>query len=428
MENNNAFVCVLKNINKIEGKDRIVKADITLNSVCISEAVVGVDSKDGDLVVFFDSNMCLKPSILDLNPEMGKYLLKGGRVKAQKFSGILSTGLCIPIDKFYSFFKSKKEATSTLGEGYSFNFIDGVEICSKYTPPAPKHTPQANKKKPKKDKTVKIVEGGFPLHKDTEQLLRNMYKINPSDSIEVSRKVHGTSARIARTLVHKKLSFIDKVAKYLGVNVKDTEFVYAYGSRTVTKQVEISDFNKNLKHFYGSDIWTDAGNRFFKGKLKEGEHIFYEVCGYMPRGGAIQKMGKAVYSYGCSTNDYRVYVYRIAYMTQNGKLMELSVPEYRLRCEELGVEAVTQYYNGIAKDKYPEIKIDDDWHKNFVVKLKEDYLDKPATDCVGGAWDEGVVVRKSYGAIEAFKLKSPKFILGESAAVEKDEITDTEEQ
>ena len=74
MVNNQAFCATLKNIRKIEGADRIVQADVTLNDIVITSIVTGVDTKENTPVVYFDSNMCLSDKMIETYPELKTYL------------------------------------------------------------------------------------------------------------------------------------------------------------------------------------------------------------------------------------------------------------------------------------------------------------------------------------------------------------------
>jgi hypothetical protein len=96
MDNNKGFVAYLRNISKIEGADKIVKAWVTLNNIPITSVVVGVNTKENTPVIYFDSNMALSDftvsSIDKLSPDYGKegflsvgnYLAKGNRVRCIK--------------------------------------------------------------------------------------------------------------------------------------------------------------------------------------------------------------------------------------------------------------------------------------------------------------------------------------------------------
>jgi len=437
MENNKAFVAKLGNIKNIEGADKIVQASVILNDIPITTVVVGVETKENTPVVYFDSNLALSNEFITaidkLSPDYGKedfkgigtYLARGNRVKAIKLRGCISNGLAIEVEKFILSIHPDKDIYV---EGFAFNELNGFEICKKWLPP--KHNvPSTNKKKKDNSKNEeRILEGHFPEHQDTEQLTRNISRINPEDVLHISTKVHGTSCRTGNVLVERKFNIFEKILSSF-IPIQKHEYHYAYGSRRVTKKIDSIKMNKNLNHFYSYDIWTDAGEKYFKGKLHKGENVFYEIVGWTPDGTPIQKIGKYIYNYGAELNTYKIFVYRITLTNEDGYVVELDTQAVRNRCKELDVEPVSQLYYGKAKDLFPELNISEHWHKNFLEKLQEKYLEKDCNTClVKGTPDEGIVVRREVGYIDALKLKSLRFLSGESESYDKNTSTDIEEQ
>lgn len=86
----------------------------------------------------------------------------------------------------------------------------------------------------------------------------------------------------------------------------------------------------------------------------------------------------------------------------------------RERCEELGVQPVTEFYFGKARDLF-SIPVDDSWRVNFLERLKVEYLEKTAMDNLcKKVPDEGIVLRRESGTISVFKLKSLSFLKKET--------------
>jgi len=203
MENNTAFVATLKNITKIEGADKIVRADVALKGVTVASIVTGVDTKEDTPVVYFDSNLCLSEILLKDFPDLGRYLGKGGRVKTVKLRGCISNGLVVDIDKFYGYTNKK-----VLEEGFSFTELGGKEMCHKYIVPV--RVQNNSEKKGRKGKVLsRMLPGMFHFHVDTEQLLRNAFKVNPESVVSLSTKIHGTSFIASRCLVLKKMGVLE---------------------------------------------------------------------------------------------------------------------------------------------------------------------------------------------------------------------------
>jgi hypothetical protein len=427
MNNNMAFVAYLENIQPIIGADKIVQADVVLNGIKITQVVVGVDTKPHTKIVYFDSNMCLEQSFInavdkqseDYGKEgfksLGLYLSKNGRIKVVKLKNIISNGLAVEVSKFAQFTTDiDMEGLPMLPE--SFTSIGGTEICHKYQPPQ-KRVQVQGKKGHRVKATSRLIPDQFHFHTDTDQLLRNVHKLNPDQVISISRKIHGTSAIASYCLVKRKLSLIERIAKMIGINVTDTEYDYIYASRTVVKN------DATTSGFYKEDIWTEAGNKNFKTKLHPGESVYYEIVGFLPSGGAIQKG----YRYDCAPGTYKIAVYRITLTGLDGTVYEYGWQAMKQRCVELQVPMVQEYYYGRASDFPLYVNPEpENWVSYFVDDLKQAYLEKKAQDCDGNP-DEGIVIRIEGLNIEAYKLKSESFLLKESKAHEE-EVIDIEEE
>lgn len=418
MENNMAMICSVKNIRPIENRDKIVTADIMLQDIAIANVIVGKGQfKENDLVVYFDSNMCLSEAILKDYPDLSKYLAKNGRVKCIKLGGVISNGLTLHLNQIEKYTKDK----SIFKEGYSFLELNGTSICHKYVPiiNVQRNGTRKNSKDKKIRKISRMIEGQFHFHVDTDQLLRNAHRIKPDNIISISRKLHGTSCIVSNSLVKKKLSWMDKIAKFFGINVVETEYDIIYASRSVIKN---GCFESGNKGFYKEDIWKVACDKFFKGNLVQGESVYFEIYGYLSSGAMIQKN----YSYGCLPYNHNIGVYRITRTSPDGNVIELGWQAMKERCMEMNVPHVQEYYFGKASDLY-DIPVDEDWTKNFVAKLQENYLEKNADDCGPNIPDEGIVVRVESKNIVVFKLKSLKFIKKESDNNEEG-VADMEEE
>ena len=404
--NNQAVVAYLKNITAIEGADKIVQADVVLNGIKITQIVTAVGTEENTLIVYFDSNLCLSDEVLKQYPKFGTYLAKGNRVRTIKLKGVISNGLAVNVSDFYLY-----ESPHAFFEGYSFTHLCGIEVCKKYAPPLKVANIQHNpKKKGRKPPASRMVEGQFYFHVDTSQLLKNAHRINPDSVISISRKVHGTSAIAANCLVKTKKKGLGKLLFWKELP-KQYDMVYA--SRSVIKN-GVLGAPLTLKDggYYGYDLWKEEGEKHFKGKLYQGESVYYEIVGFTPTGSCIQKG----YDYGCAPNESKVYVYRITKTGQDGHVVEYGWQAVKGRCLELNVTPVTEYYFGRAKDLFPCISESTTWVNDFIGKLKETYLEKICPDCKNKMADEGIVLRVESSNIEVYKLKSELFILGESKA------------
>mgnify|MGYP001416545720 CR=1 FL=1 len=205
MENNKAVVCKIGFFEDIKNKQKIITAKVFLKGVPLTQVVVGKgDYNEGDLVVYFDSNLCIEQSVIEAidkqnenyNKEgfvsLSRYLAKGNRVKSIRLGEAISDGLVIPVEKFESFLDKKTK--SSFNEGFSFNDLGDIHICHKYVPPVKQQSTPGSKKDRKKRKLIsRVIPNMFKFHVDTQQILRNVHRLNPEMVASVSRKIHGTS-------------------------------------------------------------------------------------------------------------------------------------------------------------------------------------------------------------------------------------------
>lgn len=431
MENNKAYVARIGNFQPIEGADRIIQASVVLNGVVQTQVVVGKnDYNEGDFVVYLDSNLCLDPIIIEAIDKLhkdygkegfvslGRYLAKGNRVKTVKLKGCISDGLVVSIEKFEQFID--KKTRELFNEGFSFNDLGSTHICHKYFPPVRMQPTPGSKKDRKKRKLIsRIIPEMFNFHIDTLALLKNSHKLYPEMVASCSRKVHGTSFICSNTKVLKKLKWYEILLKKAKVNIVDWEYDYLYASRTVVKNDLL-----NGTGFYSVNVWQDAGEKYFKGKLHNGETIYGEIVGYLP---GTQTYIQKPFDYGCNVGEYKIAVYRITLTSDDGTVSEYSWNAMKERCKELNVPMVEEYFYGRLGDMYKDIAWDENWNVNFIQRLQEVFLEGDCPLCKNKVPEEGIVIRPDSLYIEPFKLKSKRFILKESELKEKEDFVDIED-
>lgn len=413
MGNNEAIVITIGDIQPIEGADRIVSAGVFLKGTKITQVIVGKDQfNEGDLAVYFDSNLCLSDDVIKQDPKLNTYLSKGNRVRCITLKNTMSNGLILPIDFFKPFV-----SIWTLVEGFSFTELNGTKICWKYIVSVRQPSVRGMKVKGKrKVLTSRVIPEMFKFHIDTQQLLRNAHVIKPDTVLSISRKIHGTSFVVSYTAVKRKLSFIDRIAQRIGVPVVDTEYDHLYSSRNVVKN------DKMDGGFYDTDVWTHVGKKHFEFKLHAGETVYGEAYGYLPSGGMIQKP----FDYGCTDGETKIAVYRITLTSADGTVAEYDWEAMKQRCVELDVPMVEEFYYGKAKELFA-IPIDDNWNYNFIKGLQFEYLEKDCPYCKTKCPDEGIVIKISGLYINSYKLKSERFLLKESKLKEDEAFEDVED-
>lgn len=422
----------------LDGLDNLVGTSVFGNTCIIPKSYNLTDH-----YVFFPSETQLAQSYLsknnlyrnsNLNEDQKSkgYFEDNGRIKAIKFKGNKSTGIVMPIS---SLLNTVGVTKNRYEQGVEFNEIDGTMICKKFVVvvKGSNNTPKVNKV------LDEIIDSRmFPEHLDSAHLLKYLDNLNLNDHISITIKVHGTSARVAKTLIKRKLKWHEKIAKKLGVQVVEEEYNYVVGSRRVIKSVGFSEL-KNKNHFYEEDLWTKVARENFEGKLHDGEAVYFEIYGKDYTGAEIQKG----YSYNCSTP--QIHVYRISRINPKGIETDLSWKQVKMRCIELGVNPVITDYEGklsslllnVVKctidDFIPEkISIDGStppseptWKAKFQKYMQDKYLDH-ASWLDNSVIEEGVCLRvENYPIPKVYKLKSPLFLIHETKQADA-EVVDVE--
>lgn len=207
----------------------------------------------GKIVVYFPIECQINPVILsklDLfadknlnqNKEVAGYFDHKGRVRAIKLRGQPSEGFIMPLYHFDyatdSNIIESLDCTKLINK--EFDTIDKKDeemwICRKYVP-----APARNSGTGPKSRTSfsnLLIENQFKFHKETPKLSANLHQLQPEDIISISYKLHGTSAVFANLLTKRKLSILERIAKWLGANIQTTEYSKMYSSRSVIKHIE----------------------------------------------------------------------------------------------------------------------------------------------------------------------------------------------
>jgi len=273
----------------------------------------------------------------------------------------------------------------------------------------------------------------------TENLRRNMHKLNPEDTIGIHYKKHGASAVFANIPTLRPLKWWEKILVKLGVNVDNKIYDIVYSSRTVIKNKYINTEIGN--GFYGEDIWKVVAKEIGH-LIPKNWTIYGEILGYTPKGSHIQKG----YDYGCLPSgkqdspiidpQHKFYVYKISIVNPDGKVIYLTDKQIEEYCEKVGLlYKDTFIYYGKAKDLFNIEGLGTDefsvslWQNQFLNYLESKYNEKDCYMCVNKVPEEGIVLRiERLEEYEAYKLKSKRFTLMESEAQEKEEINIEDEQ
>lgn len=424
-ENYTGVVVSIKNEQTIPGKDKIVVTNIFGNDVIISK-----DTKPGAMGIYFNCGTQLSADFLsknnlyrhsELNSDKSKagFFEDSGRVKALKLGSIISTGFWIPIESLSYITKEN------FLEYAEFTDINGVEVCKKF--PVKEKQISVSKSEDEKiaNRYKKLIPNQFRFHTNTSHLAKNVEMLDEATIISLTNKIHGSSAVFANIRVKRNLSFIEKLAKKIGIAVVEHEYGHVYASRKVIKSVNIND--GFLDHYYGEDIWTATGENV-KDKIELGITLYGEIAGFTKSGKAIQ----GGYDYGNRPCQNTFYVYRITYTRENGEIIEFSWEQIKEYCKKYELKHVPEFYHGNLRDFYILNNIgnpdEDKNREKLLTFLSTAYnMEKDCTLCVNKVPAEGIVFRlDGKSQFHAYKFKSKRFTLRESDLMGKTENMEDE--
>lgn len=399
-----ATIVQVRHINELAGCDNVVGLPLLGY-----QAIVSKDIKVGDIGVLFTAETKLSDAFLSINnlyrhgdrnvdPGQTGYIEDSGRVKALKFRGHQSDALFLPLDSLSSFVKIDQ-----LNEGDVFDNLDGKEICRKYLVKEPSVQTHKNVVKA----FSRVDKKFLPEHYDTDNYFRNSHLIPQDADVVVTQKLHGTSIRIGHTLVQRTLSWKERLARKLGIKVQETEYDIVYGSRKVIKDAN----NPGQNHFYETDLWSTVGARFAD-RIPENFIVYGEVIGWINET-PIQKN----YTYGLPVGENELYVYRVALITNQGKLVDLSWEAVKEFCTLQGIKYTPELAHGVHHEFRPEVWMDKQYAGVLPQAVPLDMNKKFV--------DEGVCIRVEGLAPRIMKAKSPIFLQHESKMLDE-EVVDTE--
>lgn len=418
--NYTATIVEIKNKIDLPGCDNICHTNIFGNMVIISKV-----TNVGDIGLYFPpecrlsetylhENSMYRDKTFNKNQDKSGFFEKGGRIRCVKLRGHQSAGLFMPLSSL-SYISLDKGLQ--INDSFNNLEIDSkvYEICKKYVVQA-RHSFHTQKQR-KKAKESKIISSQWHFHYDTEQLGKNIYWFEPDDVIFISKKMHGSSFISGKVLCKRKLNPIEKFLKYIiGVAIKDVEYDIVYSSRKVIKN---PDLNSKVTHYYDTDIWGFV-NEEIKHTLTDGLTLYGEIVGFTPEGSPIQKD----YDYGCINKEHHPYIYRITYTAPDGQVFDFDPLQVKQWCDNNGLKSVPMLYCGKVRDLFPDLDTHTHFQETLLEKLKEKYLEKDCDMCKNNVPDEGIVIRNlSEPHLNAFKLKSFRFLEKESKQLDKGEVS-----
>lgn len=420
--------------------------------------IVGIDEQPGKFVYFPTSSQIneqflsyanlYRHSEKNSNSEKTGMFEDNGRVKAIKLRGCVSEGFLVPLKIVLDWISQSTQLDLSkldISDGLEFDSFEhsgkSFWICKKYVV-VNRNTPSSGNARNRNQKHIKrfdkIIENQFRFHYDTTLIRKFKDAIKPDDLIHISSKWHGTSGISAYVLCKKPISLIKRIGNLIsghGFESYEEVYDYVYSSRSVIKN---QYYNRNVTSgYYGVDVWGIA-DAILRPYLQKGMTFYYEIVGFLPNGGYIQKG----YDYGCEcpkpdetytyNKHYKIMIYRITLTNVDGHVHEFSPEEVQIWCKEHGLTAVEEYYYGYAKDLYPELYqvvngenlYPENWYDLFLEELANDdnfYMEQNSPDCNNKVPHEGLVIKIDNMKSAAFKLKCFAFLNKEQKQLDSGE-------
>jgi RNA ligase (TIGR02306 family) len=201
---------------------------------------------EGGLVVVATTDAIIPQELSD-KMNVTNYLRKGGRVRTVKLKGVYSECLIIPL------LYIPKGNINTYTEGKDMMEVMGI---FKYEPPVKQIQLASGRKVRYQDNPNFHVYYKFPNLKNVAGMFTE------EDDVQITRKLHGTNARYGIVL-KTKLSFWDKVKKFLYLADEWVDYEYVVGSHNVEK-------GSDSQGFYDTNVWYEIAAKYeIKEKLWE---------------------------------------------------------------------------------------------------------------------------------------------------------------
>lgn len=421
----NGFIVEIKELRPHTNADKLQLATFFGETV-----IVGLDTKIGDIGIYFPCDLQLSLEYCDANDLCRKradgtagagYLEREKRnITAIRLRGEKSYGLYVPLHSLA--FTGADLSTFKVGD--IIDTVGGIPICQKYIPRS-NHRGQSCNAGNRTRKKKAPVAPLFTEHADTEQLAYNLSAFKPGDEIEITLKMHGTSGRTARLPLLKgyRRTLLDRILRREGTPIYEDGYVSG------TRRVVLESYEGG---FYGDNSFREQHSKLFEGKLHAGETVYYEIVGFTDSGASImgdgnnEKVGKdfvkqygktTVFSYGCHPEGKvmkygrddegtfgieekipvsDIYVYRMTMTNEDGFVVEYTPDFMRYRCEQMGVKTVPVFTKFTIPEFYqlPDnvVSLQAVDAGEYVRKIAEDFYAGP--DPIGKTHTrEGVVVR-----------------------------------
>lgn len=373
---------------------------------------------------------------------------KTGRVRTIRLGGINSMGYLFTLDELAKWQPNVKDINLQELVGTDFDTVNGIEFIKAYVPFVPQRGNKGDKKSldrkrnKKTEKFDRLVKGEFMFHYSTDPLPKCINRLQPTDNVVVSTKIHGTSLVTGK--LHVKTPIRLPIAKRIWNKLVDTtgifkshriiDYIIEYGNVTSSRTVIKNEYiNKDVgSGYYSVDIWSEYGNLLYP-YLDKGMTLYGEIVGYET---GSKKMIQKNYDYGCEKGENKIMPYRITTTNKNGSKCEWEVLEVKEWTEKLiethpeiadKIMVIDVLYYGTLADLYPNLSLTEHWHENVLEAMRNDTkhfgMERNEPLCKQRVPREGIVLRIIGDELnEAFKLKTESFRKRELKEIDAGEV------
>lgn len=197
------------------------------------------------------------------------------------------------------------------------------------------------------------------------------------------------------------------------------EHHFVVGSRRVVKSVDLTAEEGKNSWYADGDLWTRHADALGLSTTLPKDHIVYgELVGFTGPGSQIQKG----YTYGELDGNAKLYVYRVAMVSTDGRVVDYTHGQLELFCAEHGLTPVPVLWEGLHRDFDASHWLDRRYHERWS-RLQQEFVQPPIPLSDKGTVDEGVCIRYD-GPMGAFftKAKSPIFLAHETKLLDAEAL------
>ena len=370
---NNEFKDVELNANANEVKAKIMQYDKALQDI-------GYTEDDKRTVAAY--NAILDEKKMYVQAHSG-YFSKNCRVRMTKLRGTMSMGYLIKPESM-SIYDSRLANFNWLEHvGEDFDCVYDNLFVRAYMPESTEEQHvRGNRRNKKLKKFSRMVPGQFSFHYDTQQLQTNLNRLRPNTEVDISIKLHGTSAIIGNMLVKKPKwdGLYSRFFNWLPACWQKTVTVYdvVCSSRNVIINEDLYDgkVNVNVNGAEQKEIyaWTERLRNY----IPQGMTFYGEIVGYFTKSSTgVQTLGGKAYDYGSKVGENQLMIYRITSKNEEGETVEWSISQIYVYVHDLkkALEANGEkdtarrlrpmdiIFQGPIKDLYPDLTESDEFRE-----------------------------------------------------------------